>query len=99
MLRLLRFVLGGITLIETSARRSARSLLWKERRGEQAPGSFRQPERVLAKPRNKLVVALLRRVAWLRRQKAGELIVGNNNLGEIHFTWTAENKVVTQRLW
>ena len=99
MLRLLRFVLGGITLIETSARRSASSLLWKERRGEQAPGSFRQPDRTLAKPRNKLVAALLRRATWLRRQKAGELIVGNNNLGEIHFTWTAENKVVTQRLW
>ncbi len=113
-IRFLRFILGGITFIETSIKRSARSLLWKERKGEQAPGILRQPERTLvhktaqgttmlgrqiAKPRNKLVAAILRRAAWLNHWKAGELFIGYNNLGEIHFKWTPEKKVVTQRLW
>ncbi len=112
--RFLRFILGSITFIETSIKRSTRHLLWKERRDEQEPGILRQPERTLVhkttkesqllghqleKPRNKLVDAILQRAAWLSHWKAGELFVGYNNLGEIHFEWTSEKKVVTQRLW
>jgi hypothetical protein len=113
-IRFLRFILGGITFIESSIRRSARSLLWKEREDQREPAMLRQPERALiqqtakgthllghqlAKPRNKLVAAILRRAAWLNHWKAGELFIGYNNLGEIHFEWTPEKKVVTQRLW
>ncbi|HYX48411.1 MAG TPA: hypothetical protein VE843_01615, partial [Ktedonobacteraceae bacterium] len=113
-IRFLRFILGGITFIETSIRRSTRNLLWKEREPQQEPDTLRHPERALvhqtakethllghqlAKPRNKLVAAILRRAAWLNHWKAGELFVGYNNLGEIHFEWTLEKKVVTQRLW
>jgi hypothetical protein len=111
ILRLLRIPLGVITLIETGTRRIARALLWKLRKGEQASSLPARAlaheavhgtsllERQLAKPRNKLVAALLRYAGWAKRSKAGELIVGYNNLGEIHFTWTAERKVVMQRLW
>jgi hypothetical protein len=113
-IRFLRFILGGITFIETSIRRSTRSLLWKERNDELEPGMLRQPERTplhkdterthqlghqLAKPRNKLAAAIIHRTAWLNRWKVGELFVGYNNLGEIYFTWTSEKKIVTQRLW
>ena len=114
ILRLLRPVLGVITLVETGARRVTRALLWKLRKSEQASGLPALPartlaheaargtnllERQLAKPRNKLVAALLHYVGSLNRRKAGELIVGNNNLGEIHFAWSAEKKAVIQRLW
>jgi hypothetical protein len=113
-IRFLRFILGGITFIETTIRRSTRNLLWKERELEQEPGMLRQSEHALvlgtarethllghqlAKPRNRLIAAMLHRATWLTRWKAGELFVGYNNLGEIHFKWTPEQKVVTQRLW
>ena len=113
-IRFLRFILGGITFIETSIKRSTRHLLLRETRGEQEPGILRQPERALidqtakgthllghqlAKPRNRVIAAILHRAAWLNHWKAGELFVGYNNLGEIHFKWTSEKKVVTQRLW
>ena len=113
-MRLLRFLLGGVTFVETSLRRGVRKLLRKERRVEQAPGMFDQSrralvreaakgtgrfERQLAKPRNSLIAALMRRSAWQGRWKAGELFVGYNNLGEIRFTWTEEKHSVTQRLW
>ena len=113
-IRFLRSILGGITFIETTIRRSTSSLLRKERENEQKLGILRHPERTpvhqtakeahqlgyqLAKPRKKLVAAILHRAAWLNRWKAGELFVGYNNLGEIHFEWTSEKKVVTQRLW
>lgn len=113
-IRFLRLILGGITFIETSIRRSTRNLLWKEREREQEPGKLRRSERALvrqtskethllghqlAKPRSKLVTAIVRRADWLTRWKAGELFVGYNNLGEICFEWTSEKKLVTQRLW
>ncbi|MEO6889488.1 MAG: hypothetical protein ABI456_09385 [Ktedonobacteraceae bacterium] len=113
-LRVLRLALGGITFLETSVKRGARHLLWRGRRDEQAAGMLAPPGRrfvyetaqgtnrlgrQLAKPRNKLVAGLQRRAAWLSHQKAGQLIIGYNNLGEIHFTWTAEKHLVMQRLW
>ena len=113
-LRLLRIPLGLITLIETGTRRITRTLLLRVRKVEQTSSLPAAPvrtleqeaaqgtnllERQLAKPRNKLVAAFLRYAGWAKRSKAGELIVGYNNLGEIHFTWTAERKVVMQRLW
>ena len=88
--------------------------MWKEREREQEPDILRQPEHTmvhqiaqgthqlghqLAKPRNKLVAAILRRATWLNHWKAGELFAGYNNLGEIHFEGTSEKKGVTQRLW
>lgn len=56
-------------------------------------------ERQLAKPRNMLATALLHSATWLNSRKAGELIVGYNNLGEIFFEWTEQKQAVTQRLW
>jgi hypothetical protein len=114
ILRLLRIPLGVLTLIETGTRRITHTLLWRVRKGEQTSSLPAVPARALAheaahgtsllehqlaKQRNKLVAAFLRYAGWLRRSKAGELIVGSNNLGEIHFTWTADRKVVMQRLW
>ena len=114
LLRFLRLAIGEVTLIENVARRIIRSLLWKIRKGEQASSLPALPvrtlthgaaqgthllERQLAKPRNKLVTALLHYAKWLNHRKAGELFVCYNNLGEIHFKWTAEKKVVIQRLW
>ena len=114
ILRLLRIPLGVISLIETGTRRITRTLLWRLRKGEQASRLPTLPartlaheaahgtnliERQIAKPRKRLVDAFLRTIRWQKRSKAGELIVGYNNLGEIHFEWTAERKVVMQRLW
>jgi hypothetical protein len=114
ILRLLRIPLGFITFIETGARRITRTLLWKLRGGEQASRLPTLPahtlaheaargtsllERQITKPRKKLVGAFLRTANWQKRSKAGELIVGYNNLGEIHFEWTSERKIVMQRLW
>jgi hypothetical protein len=36
---------------------------------------------------------------WMDKLKAGMLVVGYNNLGEVNFHWTAERKEVIQRLW
>jgi hypothetical protein len=111
ILRLLRIPLGLITFIETGATRITRTPLWKLRKAEQASNLPAHTladeaaqgtsllERQLAKPRKKLVTAFERFAGWAKRSKAGELIVGYNNLGEIHFTWAAERKVVMQRLW
>jgi hypothetical protein len=114
IIRLLRIPLGILTLIETSARRITRSLRWKARKGEQMSGTSARSvstlayetaqgthmlEHQLAKPRKKLVAALLHNVGWPNRRKAGELIIGYNNLGEISFEWTEAKKAVTQRLW
>lgn len=117
-LRLIRFALEGVTLLETGARKIMRSLLWRVKKSEREPmRAGARPalparvlvreagqgtnllERRLAKPRNTLAAALLRSAAWLNSRKAGELIVGYNNLGEIFFTWTEQKKTVTQRLW
>jgi hypothetical protein len=111
LLRFLRLALGEVILIETGVRRISRSLLWKARKGGQASSLPARTlahgaaqgthliERQLAKPRNKLVAALLHSTGWLNHRKAGELFVCYNNLGEIHFNWSAEKKVVMQRLW
>ncbi len=114
ILRLLRIPLGLLTLIETSVRRITSKLLWKRRKSVQMSSVSARPantlahgaargtnafERKLTKPRNKLVAALLHNVGWPNNWKAGELIVGFNNLGEIHFAWTETQKTVLQRLW
>lgn len=114
VLRLLRLALAVVTFIDSRVRSAIRRLAVRIRRVEQSPGEHHLPERVLAheavhgtnlierqlaKPRNRLVAALKQSVAWMNRMKAGELIIGFNNLGEIHFAWTAEKKSVIQRIW
>ncbi len=108
MVRLLRIPLGFLTLLETSVRRLTRSVLWRVRKHEQTPTSMLEREaergtnklaRELTKPRRKLVDALLRSFGGPMEGKAGELIVGYNNLGEIYFEWTETSKTVGQRLW
>ncbi len=68
-----------------------------------AQGAIKETERLerhLAKRRYSLVERLLRlEQEWLARLKAGELIVGYNNIGEVSFDWTSGKKDVLQRLW
>lgn len=114
ILRLLRIPLGILTLIDSGMRRITRSLLWKGREGKQVASVSALPantlaheaaqgtnafERKLTKPSRKLVAALLHNIGWPNSWKASELIVGYNNLGEIHFVWTDSKKTVLQRLW
>nr|MBA2682537.1 hypothetical protein [Ktedonobacteraceae bacterium] len=56
-------------------------------------------ERRLDRPRRGLVNALLHSETWLSRWKAGSLIVGYNNIGEISFDWDTDTKDVKQKLW
>lgn len=114
ILRFLRIPLGILTLIDSGVRRITHTLLWKGREGKQIASTSALPanalahgaargtnafERKLTKPRKKLVAALLHNIGWPNSWKASELIVGYNNLGEIHFAWTETKKTVLQRLW
>ncbi|GER87815.1 hypothetical protein KDW_19770 [Dictyobacter vulcani] len=53
----------------------------------------------LEQPKTGIVNTVMNYDQWLSRWKAGNLIVGYNNLGEINFCWDQEKKEVTQRLW
>ncbi len=114
IIKLLHLVLAGITFIEMRVKKIRSTLLHKARKVEQAPGTVPQPARSLArgairgtdllehrleKRKNRLAAAMLHHVARLYRWKAGELIVGYNNIGEISFQWSPEKKEVTQQLW
>ena len=111
--RLIRFALAAVTLAGTTVGKLRSALLRETRRIEQTPRATPHPAQALAQQsirganslqhtlehrRNSLVSAILRR-SWLNRWKAGELIIGYNNLGEIRFEWDAERKAVSQRLW
>ncbi|GAC1377627.1 MAG: hypothetical protein NVSMB44_47010 [Ktedonobacteraceae bacterium] len=65
----------------------------------QAISSTEFIERRLEHPRQRLVDALLHSETWLSRWKAGSLIVGYNNIGEISFDWRGETREVRQKLW
>jgi hypothetical protein len=112
--KLVRLALAGVTFIEERVRKIRSTLLSRAKRVEQAPGSIPPPahavthgaikgaallEHKLEKRRNRLVEALFHREEWLGKWKAGVLIVGYNNIGEIVFHWTPEKKDVIQRLW
>jgi hypothetical protein len=56
-------------------------------------------ERRLERRRNRLVETIFHYGRWLNRWKAGILIVGYNNVGEIRFHWDEEQPEVVQRLW
>ncbi|GHO53174.1 hypothetical protein [Ktedonobacter robiniae] len=57
-------------------------------------------EQALSKRRNALVTTLLKGRNWLNKWKAGTLIVGYNNIGEIYFTPGDDGqREVCQRLW
>ena len=109
MIKLIRPALGGVTLLEASINKIRRALLHQARKVEQAQpaqslthGAIRGTnliERKLEKRRNRLVAAILHNVGRLHRWKAGQMIIGYNNIGEISFQWTAESKEVMQRLW
>ena len=114
VLRLLRLALGAVTFVESYIRRISRRFRRKAQKDEQASDALALPAHTLAheaaqgtallargvaKPGNRLTGAILHYARMLNRLKAGELIVGYNNLGEIHFEWTQEKKLVVQRLW
>lgn len=114
-IRSIRPALVGLTLLETGIRKIRRGLLsYRASRIERAPDAVSKSARELTsrtirstdvlehkieKRRNKLVAAVLRYAGWLGRWKAGNLIIGYNNLGEISFVWTPEKKEAIQRLW
>ncbi|GCF06706.1 hypothetical protein [Dictyobacter arantiisoli] len=56
-------------------------------------------EQRLERPKTGLANTLSQYEKWLGRWKAGNLIVGYNNLGEISFAWNQEQQEVRQRLW
>ena len=115
MVRPLRTVLRGITLLQSRtevARRRLRSTT--DTLDTKTSPLLRQPttdllehaidgteflERRLDRPRRSVVNALLHSETWLSRWKAGSLIVGYNNIGEISFDWNEDKKDVKQKLW
>jgi hypothetical protein len=114
IVRLTLPALRVVTFLETTVKSIRSVLLRRTRRVALQPRKVPRParalvqrtlrgtdrvERKLEKRKNRLVETLLHAVAWQERWKAGELIVGYNNLGEISFQWTAEKQEVTQRLW
>ena len=111
----LRTALQGVTLLqsrtEVARRRLQRTTNKLDRK---APTLLQHPtnrllgraiggtefiERRLDRPRQNLVDALLHSETWLSRWKAGSLIVGYNNIGEISFEWSEDKKEVKQKLW
>jgi hypothetical protein len=115
MIRIARRALGAVLFLETQLGKLRNKLLRRAVKVEQAPKVLQQPaqaltqtaiketerlERRLARRRMNLVETLLHLQAqWLDKLKAGMLVVGYNNLGEVNFHWTAERKEVIQRLW
>ncbi|GHO93298.1 hypothetical protein KSF_033460 [Reticulibacter mediterranei] len=109
-----RLALGIITFLEGILRRLRSSLARKTGELEQAPELLQSPsqtlvhqtvhgteaiEHQLEKRRNRLVETIFHYGRWLNRWKAGELIVGYNNIGEIRFHWNEVQPEVIQRLW
>jgi hypothetical protein len=114
MSRLNRLALHGITGLEASVQRARGQLLHQVPKIAWHPESIPQPARSLVsgtlhetervarkleQRRDWLVARILRAVVRQGRWKAGEMIIGYNNLAEISFQWTAERQDVTQRLW
>lgn len=114
IIRPIRLALEGVTFIESRVGRIRGRLLRKASGIEHKPGLVPHPrrairqeairgteliERQLEKRRNKLVTVIFHYASSLQHWKAGELIVGYNNISEVSFTWTPEQKEVTQRLW
>jgi hypothetical protein len=109
-----RLALGIITFLEGILRRVRSGLARTTGELEQAPELLQSPsqtlvhqtvhgteaiEHQLEKRRNRLVETIFHYGRWLNRWKAGELIVGYNNIGEIRFHWNEEQAEVIQRLW
>jgi len=114
VIQLIHLGLAGVNFFEKTVTRTRSALLHQARKVEQAPGVVAQPvqsltrgairgtdvvERRLERRRHRLVRAILHYVMHLNKWKAGKLIIGYNNLGEISFQWTSGKKEVIQRLW
>src|SRR5581483_3027096 len=114
ILKLIRFNLGGLTLIQTALGRLRSRLQHRIEPREEPPKLLQHPahalaheaieeaahiERKLEKRRSRLAETIFRYERWLSKWKASELIIGYNNIGEISFEWTTDKKEVMQRLW
>jgi hypothetical protein len=115
IVRPLRTALRGITLLQSRTEVARKSLQHTtDRLDKEAPtllqhrttslldqaiGGTEFIERRLDRPRQGIVNALLHSETWLSRWKAGSLIVGYNNIGEISFDWHEDKKDVKQKLW
>ena len=109
-----RLALRGIAGLEASLQDVRRPLLHQVPKIEQHSESIPQParalvsgtlretvrvERRLEQRRDRLVARILHAVFRQNQWKAGQMIIGYNNLAEISFQWTTERQEVTQRLW
>jgi len=114
LLQPVRLMLGIVTFLEGILRRLRGSIVRRIDEIREAPELLRQPtdalvhetvrsteaiERQLEKRRDRLVATIFHYGRWLNRWKAGALIVGYNNVGEIRFHWDEEQPEVIQRLW
>ncbi len=114
LLQPVRLALGLVTLLEGILRRFRGSIGRRIGKIRQAPELLQHPahalvhetvqsseaiEQQLEKRRNRLVEAIFHYGRWLNRWKAGSLIVGYNNIGEIRFRWDEEQQEIMQRLW
>ncbi|MGZ3647279.1 MAG: hypothetical protein ACXVCM_25900 [Ktedonobacteraceae bacterium] len=115
MIHLIRTVLGAVIFLETQLGKARNKLLRRATSVKQTQKALQQPahvlaqeaiketerlERHLAKRRRSLVERLIRlEEEWLDKLKAGALIVGYNNIGDISFDWVPGKKDVIQRLW
>jgi len=111
---LARLALQALTWLEASVQNIRRRLLRQVSKVERQPESIAHParslvnttlrrteraERHLEKRRDRLVVRMFQSVLRQNRWKAGDMIIGSNNLAEIRFRWTSQGQEVMQYLW
>nr|BBH89966.1 hypothetical protein KTC_47170 [Thermosporothrix sp. COM3] len=111
----LQVALGAVTLLQKALGAARQNLIQANRKAEQKRLTSRalhrpfqdaitrteKVEQKLEEQRVELVDATFRHKEWFSKWKAGELIVGYNNIGEVFFE-TAKNRPETeiiQRLW
>jgi hypothetical protein len=115
ILKPLRATLGGVIFLQERARKLSRKLQrTTDASNQKTPRLLQRStsnlvgevsegtdfiERRLEHPKQGLIDTLMHYETWLSRWKAGTLIVGYNNIGEISFNWNTESKEVKQRLW
>ncbi len=113
-LRPARLALSGVSFLQERVKSVRGKLVRQSEHVEHTPTLLRRPtntltreaiqgteliERKLEKRRKGLLGLFFRYEGWLNRWKAGVLIVGYNNIGEISFDWNDRTKEVRQRLY
>ncbi len=109
-----RFALQALTWLEGSVQSIRKRLLRQIPKIAKQPEGIAHPtrslvnttlrrteraERHLERRRDRLVVRIFQSVLRQNRWKAGNMIIGSNNIAEIRFRWTPEEHEVMQFLW